>query len=517
MEGYGGKKIDKLMKHIDDIDSNIQKLTRTRTNNNNKLFRLARTKGTVPTSVTKVLKVADKLGKAAYVVDMAAKTGVIVAQYKEGTLSVKETLNFALDGANIIDKFGLIQGARYIEKTFENILDKKRVINNYFLKDLDLISEHIEYFSSKEIVFTRLNGSHKGKLLKIENLDDLLAVIKSIKRENIRILEQQDKDLTNLQKSIEQSDSHLFAFKLDVDEALHRSFLFRIKILGETIRSKIKHMKNEDPLIYSEKAVFILAANNIEQIKPNILKIDDTLNKQIMISDRILKAIRKHKSDATVKTKITKNPVNKKYVKEVTVKQPLDTSRLTLRECNEKTINKKFQTNKWITSFDDWNRVHIACLKLFYQTQAGTVSNKRSIQNTNKTSLYYLRTHPYEKLASIDCNVRVFGQTVSLIYRGGQLITPEYKLRGWGDVSNALRYDLAPADNIMKSINACNRLRQMLTYGNLSTQRAVEIIVRGYTRESSPFSNAWDPTAKNIPSYSIQDCSRSCQRANNDQ
>lgn len=134
----------------------------------------------------------------------------------------------------------------------------------------------------------------------------------------------------------------------------------------------------------------------------------------------------------------------------------------------------------------------------------GTVVSEEDAQehmlpNTVRTTLSYMQTHPNEKLASTDCNAYIFGETISLVWVGGVLQTPESDLKGWGDIRSVLAYDLAPADNMMKSIVACNDLVALIEIGGITFTKGVESIVRGYTEETSPFSDAYDNSSATIP------------------
>ncbi len=211
---------------------------------------------------------------------------------------------------------------------------------------------------------------------------------------------------------------------------------------------------------------------------------------------------------------------------------PIDTSTLTLQDCKDKTLNQTFQTNTWTTSLDEWNSVHIACIKIFSDneldnsnipntdTNDNTDNNTPSIHtptNANRTSIDYMKNHKTEKLASTDCKAyKGGGGTVSLVWRGSILET-EIKQgeNSWSDVKGALAYDLAPADNMMKSIEACKDVTTGIEYGGLSFSKAVEGEVIGYTRETSPFSDVWDKSAKEIPTLTIDDVTDAQNNADN--
>jgi len=109
--------------------------------------------------------------------------------------------------------------------------------------------------------------------------------------------------------------------------------------------------------------------------------------------------------------------------------------------------------------------------------------------NTDKTTLEYMRNHSNEKLASTDCKVYVANSTTSLEWVGGKLITPVHKLKGWGDIKSVLMSDLAPADNMMKSIEACNTVQNMIESGQVNFEKAVESVSR---MGLNPFSDVVD-------------------------
>jgi len=108
-----------------------------------------------------------------------------------------------------------------------------------------------------------------------------------------------------------------------------------------------------------------------------------------------------------------------------------------------------------------------------------------TLNSSTKTSLEYMETHKNEKLASTDCKVRDF--------------------QDWKDAKNEAMYTLAPADNMMKSIEGCIGVTKLTEYGNLSFSKAVESVVRSRTKETSPFSDVWDTTATATPSLTVEE------------
>ena len=171
---------------------------------------------------------------------------------------------------------------------------------------------------------------------------------------------------------------------------------------------------------------------------------------------------------------------------------PIDTSKLTLSECKEKTVNTTFETNTWTTSLSEWNEVHIACLPIL----AG-ISTEDESSGTEKTSLSYMRTHPDEKLASGDCKAYAGGgDTVALVWTGSRLDTPVSKIKSWSDVKGALQYDLAPGNNMMKSIEACKWVQTAVSTGQLTFEKAISSVNIG----NAPFSDsAAEGTSPTVP------------------
>lgn len=180
---------------------------------------------------------------------------------------------------------------------------------------------------------------------------------------------------------------------------------------------------------------------------------------------------------------------------------PIDTTTLTLQDCKDKTLgNQTFLNNTWTTSLDEWNSVHLACIKVFSDNQLdnsnipntdNSTGNDTPATNTstnaNKTSIEYMKSHKTEKLASTDCNVRDY--------------------QGWKDAKSVLISSLAPADNMMKSIEGCIGVTQLTEFGGVSFDKAVESVVRSRTKETSPFSDVWDSSAQATPNLTVDDVS----------
>ena len=180
----------------------------------------------------------------------------------------------------------------------------------------------------------------------------------------------------------------------------------------------------------------------------------------------------------------------------------IDITTLTLQDCKDKTLNQTFSTNTWTTSLSEWNEVHVACLKIFSDNELDNsnvpnsntdngkdddISTTDTPNDSSKTSIDYMKNHKTEKLASTDCKVRNY--------------------QGWKDAKNELIYSLAPADNMMKSIEGCIDVTKLTEYGNLSFFKAVESVVSGKAKKSSPFSDIWDKSAKDAPDLTIDDVS----------
>jgi len=176
---------------------------------------------------------------------------------------------------------------------------------------------------------------------------------------------------------------------------------------------------------------------------------------------------------------------------------PIDTTTLTLQDCKDKTLNQTFETNTWTTSQNEWNEVHIACIEIFSDneldnsnipdtgTNTDTENDTPSTDTSSRTSIDYMKNHKTEKLASTDCKVRNY--------------------KGWKDAKNDLIYSLAPADNMMKSIEGCIDVIKLTELGGLSFSKAVESVVRSRTKETSPFSDVWDKSARETPTLTVDD------------
>lgn len=155
---------------------------------------------------------------------------------------------------------------------------------------------------------------------------------------------------------------------------------------------------------------------------------------------------------------------------------PIDTSSLTVQECKEKTLNQTFSTNAWTSSLSDWNAVVIACTSILANDQTNdNNSDDEGTSNNSKTSVSYMKSHPNEKLASTDCNAKSYND--------------------WKVAKNSLISDLAPSTKMMKSIDGCISVKQLIDLGGLSFSKAVESVVRMQNKEKSPFSDAFDSSA----------------------
>ncbi len=128
------------------------------------------------------------------------------------------------------------------------------------------------------------------------------------------------------------------------------------------------------------------------------------------------------------------------------------------------------------------------------------VINVFSMEESSRTALGYIRTHPDEKLVSSDCSAYIGGgQTVSLewvttLEGENVLITPIIEgVNSWRDVSRALGYDLSPSSNMMRSIDGCISVTDGLALG-YNDDIILQSVVRGLNKEESPFSDIWDTT-----------------------
>jgi len=115
--------------------------------------------------------------------------------------------------------------------------------------------------------------------------------------------------------------------------------------------------------------------------------------------------------------------------------------------------------------------------------------------NSSRTSIEYMKNHKTEKLASTDCKVRNY--------------------KGWKDAKNELIYSLAPADNMMKSIEGCIDVIKLTELGGLSFSKAVESVVRSRTKETSPFSDVWDNSARETPTLTVDEVTEAQNNADN--
>ena len=176
-----------------------------------------------------------------------------------------------------------------------------------------------------------------------------------------------------------------------------------------------------------------------------------------------------------------------KEVKEDEITTPIDTSTLTASECTEKITNQNFFTNIWTTSLDEWNDVALACLPILAGI-SNDDTNMDNDSNTDTTSLSSMRTHPDDKLASSDCKSYIGGGgTVSLVWIGNTLETPIVPgINSWSDVQGALRSDLAPADNMMQSIESSQWIQTAVDTGQLTFDQAVDVV----NRDKEPFSDS---------------------------
>ncbi len=133
-------------------------------------------------------------------------------------------------------------------------------------------------------------------------------------------------------------------------------------------------------------------------------------------------------------------------------------------------------------------------IKIYWSSQTGELNTNDSIEylffdeatgdafladknasttSTSKTSISYMKTHATERLASTDCSDRSWSS--------------------WRDAKNTLIGDLAPADNMMKSIEACISVQNLIENGNQTFSNAVRSVVLGRSASGSPFSDVFDP------------------------
>ena len=391
-----------------------------------------------------------------------------------------------------------------IEKEREQIGSKYFEINKHsFAEDvaMPIIKLDIPKFI-KPNEQIKLDASKTVSLLK----DDTFTY----KWEYLTTSNEEDIDLTNGSSDI----AYIKAYEVPSELAFQRHD-FKLTVTSNTNgRESIKEfsifVKNDKPTITKLEAPTLNSSIKINDEKATLTwnQVENATSYKVYVSDK--KGVSSSKNIASypsVKTTITipnikkgkkyyvvveaKN-ISKKlvsslsneievYEKEEAVTTPtntttpIDVSTLTLQDCKDKTLNQTFQTNTWTTSLDEWNSVHIACVKIFSDNESGNIPTTDTPTNSSRTSVEYMKNHKTEKLASTDCKVRNY--------------------KNWEKAKNELIYSLAPADNMMKSIEGCIDVVKLTELGGLSFSKAVESVVRSRTKETSPFSDIWDKSA----------------------
>jgi hypothetical protein len=102
-----------------------------------------------------------------------------------------------------------------------------------------------------------------------------------------------------------------------------------------------------------------------------------------------------------------------------------------------------------------------------------TTTRQVVVEEADVTSLSYMSSHSDEKLASTDCTSRSWSS--------------------WKDAKSELITSLAPSSKMMKSIEGCITVQQLVEFGGFSFSKAVESAVLSKGAEASPFSDAFDP------------------------
>lgn len=134
----------------------------------------------------------------------------------------------------------------------------------------------------------------------------------------------------------------------------------------------------------------------------------------------------------------------------------------------------------------------------------GGASTDNGDISTVITTLSYMKTHPTDKLASTDCHAYIGGgETVSLVWVGNTLQTPIVEgENSWADVLSALRYDLAPADNMYKSIDGCKWVQTAVSSRQIASfEEAVSI----QNRNLQVFSDSPGGDTTSTPSPNVDD------------
>jgi len=118
-----------------------------------------------------------------------------------------------------------------------------------------------------------------------------------------------------------------------------------------------------------------------------------------------------------------------------------------------------------------------------------------AMEDSERTALDFMKTHPNEKLASTDCTAYIGGgETVSLEWvttLDGEhiLMTAITKgINSWRDVASALISYLAPSSNMMKSIDACSGVQTAVMYDLMTYDEAVAVQMNN----SDPFADISD-------------------------
>ena len=119
-----------------------------------------------------------------------------------------------------------------------------------------------------------------------------------------------------------------------------------------------------------------------------------------------------------------------------------------------------------------------------YSTQIANIPISNDNGDTGSysaiTDLNYMKNHPTDKLSSSDCKAYSGGgDTVSMIWVGNILQTSIIQgQNSWSDVLSALVYDVAPADNMYKSILACQWVQTVVENNDMTYINAISTAKR---------------------------------------
>jgi len=369
------KGLQTLTKRVDTLNDNILKMNLEK----QRLNKLAKKIPNMTPKFNKVAKVAGKVGKASYMVDMSAKTGVIVGQYLDGTLTLKDSLNYVLDASSVIDKFHIIEGARYVEKTYEAILEKKSEIRNINTKYINELEQAIDYLADHGVK-NRLNGQFKEELSKADSSNKVLETIEKAQAKNDESLKLYYNLLTQVSSQIQKpktrAQEYTDLLTKKVDSEADKAMLNRVNTLQKQIIQKLDFEKDKDStLLYVEDAmkVKVIYANTI--IKDNINK---QINEYEQIAPQLSKintVIKNNGWEKLVKAEIVDNDENKNL--SILIGDNEEGNELEpIEETNPNIANKKEQVKEALLDLENKKR-----------NSDNKMSSKQSLVNLKKQEL----------------------------------------------------------------------------------------------------------------------------------